>query len=59
MFITIVLNKVFTRSSPVSSLDLYYSLPIDLSQDETHRVGVLSQLICHRMRLIAWVFCPN
>ena len=35
MFIIIVFDRVLTRSSPVSSEDFYFSLPMDQSRDVT------------------------
>ena len=40
MFIIIVFDRVFELSSPVSSQDLYCSLPRDQSRDVTPRLRV-------------------
>ena len=40
MFIIIVFDRVLKRTSPVSSQDIYCSLPRDKSRDVTPRLGV-------------------
>ena len=57
MFIIIVFGFVLTRSSPVSLLDFYCSLPRDQSRDVTPCLGVFHILQCNSFRVC--IFIPD
>ena len=51
MFIIIVLDRVLTRSSPVSSPDFYCSVQRDQSRDVTLGLGIFVILKCTSFRV--------